>query len=224
MIPETTYLFSTVTLESGAFSTVTLEYLPCILTRPRVRFPYTLVFYSTVTLEFTIAWITEPVNAEKHFERSGSVVISCVDNHLARRELSRVPGCHISAGNDRFHAQVCIGNSVDREQVMQHIDGRDGKYTYLPHESLLFPQLLEPEPEVSEPISAQSCADLLSLGEQSLMINDWSAGLVGSYLYALLYARPITSFISFAHCDGMPVTRNVPINREELLAYLESTL
>lgn len=176
-----------------------------------------------LALGLDIAWITEPVNAEKHFDHAGSVVISCVDNHLARRELSRVAGCHISAGNDRFHSQVCIGNSVDREQVMQHIDGRDGMYVYLPHESLLFPQLLEPEPEESEPMPAQSCAELSSLGEQSLIINDWSAGLVGSYLYALLYSRPITSFISFAHCDGMPVTRNVLINREELLAYLESS-
>lgn len=175
-----------------------------------------------LALGLDIAWITEPVNAEKHFERSGSLVISCVDNHLARQEISRVPGCHISAGNDRFDCQVCIGNTVDREQAMQHIDGRDGKYNYLPHESLLFPQLLEPEPEVSEPMPAQSCAELSILGEQSLIINDWAANLVGSYLYALLYSRPITSFISFAHCDGMPVTRNIPINREELLAYLES--
>ncbi len=54
-----------------------------------------------------------------------------------------------------------------------------------------------------------------------MIINDWSASLVGSYLYALLYRRPITSFLSFVHCDGVPLTRNIPIEREELLAYLE---
>ena len=41
-----------------------------------------------LALGLDIAWITEPVNADKHFDRSGSLVISCVDNHLARRELS----------------------------------------------------------------------------------------------------------------------------------------
>jgi len=175
-----------------------------------------------LALGLDIAWITELVSADRHFDRSGSLVISCVDNHLARRELSRVPGCHISAGNDRFDSQVCIGNCMDRDEMRRHIDGREGKYAYLPHESLLFPQLLEPEPEISSPTPALSCADLTLLGEQSMLINDWSASLVGNYLYALLYRRPITSFLSFVHNDGMVVTRNIPIERDELLAYLEA--
>ena len=45
-----------------------------------------------LALGLDIAWITEPVNADRHFHSSGVVVMSCVDNHLARRELSRISG------------------------------------------------------------------------------------------------------------------------------------
>jgi PRTRC genetic system ThiF family protein len=169
------------------------------------------------------AWIAEPVDAQKHFDQHGTVVISCVDNHLARRELSCVSGsnCHISAGNDRWNGQVCIANCTDRELMLKHIDGRDGRYAYLPHESLLFPQLLEPEPlEDTEQQEPASCAALTAMGEQSLLINDWAACLVGSYLHALLHRRPITSFLSFVQCDGLPGVRSVPICREELEVYL----
>jgi PRTRC genetic system ThiF family protein len=178
-----------------------------------------------LALGLDAAWITEPVNADKHFDHSGSVVISCVDNHLARRELSRITGNHvfISAGNHEFSGQVCISNCGDREQVMQHLDGKDGAYAYLPHESLLFPQLLEPEAESETETAPVSCADALLRHSQSILINDWMSCLIGNYLYALLYRRPITSFLSFIHCDEMVSTRNILINREELLAYLKSS-
>ena len=81
MIPETTRLFSTVTLESGSFSTFTLEDLPCILTRTQTGFPYLPVFSSTVTLEFTIAAIDQPFDAERHVTRASvTLLIGAVDN------------------------------------------------------------------------------------------------------------------------------------------------
>ena len=149
------------------------------------------------------------------------MVISCVDNHLARRELSRVPGCALSAGNDRFSGQVCISNCADRDTLLRHLDGHDGQYAYLPHESLLFPALLEPEPEAAPQPEPASCAELAALGEQALVINDWIACIIGNYLYALLHRRPITSFLTFVQCDGMPSVRSLPICREELAAYLQ---
>ena len=36
-----------------------------------------------LALGLDIAWIAEPVNAEQHFDRYGSLVISCVDNHCS---------------------------------------------------------------------------------------------------------------------------------------------
>ena len=173
-----------------------------------------------LALGLDTAWITEPVSADQHFDRYGSLVISCVDNHHARIELSRVPGCHISCGNERFHGQVCIGGCTDRDLMLRHLDGHDGRYSYLPHESLLFPQLLEPEPDAVPQVEPVSCAALVALGEQSLLINDWVACVAGNYLYALLHRRPITSFLSFIDCEGMPSVKSVPIGRAELAAYL----
>jgi len=174
-----------------------------------------------LALGLDTAWITEPANAEKHFDRFGSLVISCVDNHVARKELSRVPGCHISCGNERYHGHVCIGSCTDRDLMLRHLDGRDGKYSHLPHESLLFPQLLEPEPDLVSPVEPASCAEAVAMGSQSLLVNDWIACAAGNYLYALLHRRPITSFLSFVDCEGMPSVRSVPICREELAVYLE---
>ncbi len=175
-----------------------------------------------MALGMDVVWITEAVDAKRHFEQYSSLVISCVDNHLARREISRVPGCHISAGNHAQAGQVCIGNCIDREQMLRSLDGRDGKYAYLPHESLLFPQLLEPEPDAEPQPETLSCAELTMLGDQSVVVNDWMACVVGQYVYALLHRQPITSFLTFVQCDGMPSVRSVPICAGELKFYLEA--
>jgi hypothetical protein len=47
------------------------------------------------------------------------------------------------------------------------------------------------------------------------------ACIIGNYLYALLHRRPITSFLTFVLCDGMPSVRSLPICRAELASYLQ---
>jgi len=169
-----------------------------------------------------IAAIDQAVDADRHFERSGNLIVGCVDNHLARRELARVRGAvWIDAGNHVDAGQVVIGNTGDRETALRHLDGHRGKTAYLPHAGLLFPALLEPELEVkpqSEP--ERSCAELVAAREQDLLINDWMAIIASQYLYKLLHRQPITSFVSYVSTDGMSV-RSVPICRDELLPYLQ---
>ncbi|NUQ05919.1 MAG: ThiF family adenylyltransferase [Anaerolineae bacterium] len=98
-------------------------------------------------LGLDIGWIAEPLDPERHADRFGSgLVISCVDNHEARRAVHRMKGVQISGGNHADSGQVCIGNVDDPDLMRRFIDGRDGKYPYLPKEGLLFPALLEPEP------------------------------------------------------------------------------
>ena len=173
-----------------------------------------------MALGLDVSWIVEPVNAEKHLDRySSQLVIGCVDNHLARRELHKAPGILIGAGNYRDGGQVVIGNTSDEEQMGRHLDGRDGKYAYLPKEGLLFPALLEPEAPAAEPQQPLSCAELVLRGEQDIAINDWMACVVGQYVAALLRRQPIRTFASFISLEGMSV-RSLPICREELAAYL----
>lgn len=173
-----------------------------------------------MVLGLDVAWCIEPFSAEKHGSRYGSqLVIGCVDNHLARGELHAAKGIVIGAGNYRDGGQVILGNVADAEMMRKHIDGKDGKYAYLPKEGLLFPSLLEPEAPTPEAQPALSCADLVRRGEQDVLVNDWVACVVGQYTAALLRRQPIRTFASFISLDGMSI-RSLPICREELLSYL----
>lgn len=177
-----------------------------------------------MALGLDMAWCVEPFIAEKHGDRYGSqLVIGCVDNHLARRELHQARGILIGAGNFRNGGQVVIGNTADPAIMQRHINGHEGKYAYLPKEGLLFPALLEPETPTSEPQPTLSCAELVLRGEQDCLVNDWMACAVGQYVYALLRRQPIRTFASFISLDGMSV-RSLPIHRDELTTYLQSTL
>lgn len=176
-----------------------------------------------MALGLDIAWSVAPFDAEKHGNRYGSqLVIGCVDNHLARRELHRAQGILIGAGNYRDGGQVVIGNVADLERMRRYIDGVDGKYAYLPKEGLLFPALLEPEASASDPQSDLSCAELVLRGAQDVLVNDWMACAVGQYVSALLRRQPIHTFASFISLDGMSV-RSLPICRDELEPYLLQT-
>jgi len=169
-------------------------------------------------LGLDIAWIPEPVDARRHFDRyGGNLVISCVDNHEARKALHPVSGILIGAGNETFSGQVSIGNADDPDLVKRFIDGRDGKYPYLPKEGLLFPALFEPEPPRSAP--PLSCGERVQEGSQHLLVNDWMSTVIGSYVYKLLHRLPIHAFLSFINSDDF-VVGHKPICRSELEVYL----
>lgn len=175
-----------------------------------------------LALGLDVSWIPEPVDAVRHFDRyGGNLVISCVDNHEARKEINRVNGCGVYAGNHTDSGQVCIGNVDDPDLMRKFINGRDGKYPYLPKEGLLFPELLQPEPPHPMLEPTASCAELVAEGSQHLLVNDMMATVVGQYVYKLLHRQPITSFVSYVSADGMSV-RSVPICHEELCVYLSN--
>ncbi len=171
-------------------------------------------------LGLEIAAIDQPLNVRQHIDHSGNLVIGCVDNHDARCELAKAEGIWLDAGNHFDSGQVCMGNTSDRENVLRYINGDKGKYRYLPSPALLFPQLLEPEPQ-PVPQPNLSCADLVARGEQHLLINDLVACVVAGYVYKLLHRLPVTTFLSYFSVDGLSV-RSLPICRDELLSYLQA--
>jgi PRTRC genetic system ThiF family protein len=191
-------------------------FTPADLGQPKAQ---VLMRRFNLALGLNMTAICEAVDAERHFERWGNLIVGCVDNHLARQELAKVSGAlWIDAGNHASSGQSVIGNTGDRDLVLRHLDGRDGKVGYLPHAGLLFPALLEPEVEpASQP--QQSCGELVAARAQELTINDWMAVVTAQYIYKLLHRQPITSFATFISSDGMSV-RSLPIGREELLSYL----
>ena len=175
-----------------------------------------------LALGLDVRWIPDAVDPVRHFERYGSnLVISCVDNHEARKAIHQINGVILGGGNHENSGQVCIGNCDDLEQMHRNLDGRDGKYAYLPKEGLLFPQLLQPEPVTEGPtvMTNVSCAELVMEGSQHLLVNDWMASVMGSYIYKLLHRQPITSFLTFLNADDF-VVQSKRISREELELYL----
>lgn len=175
-----------------------------------------------MALGLDIISIDQPVNADKHFERWGNLIIGAVDNHLARRELAKANSAiWVDTGNHFNAGQVVIGNTSDPETALRYIDGQNGRYAYLPNAGLLFPALLEPEPDAKpQPEPERSCAELVAAREQDLLVNDWMAVATAQYIYKLLHRQPISSFASYVSADSMSV-RSVPICRDELLPYLQ---
>jgi len=180
----------------------------------------TLAKRFNLALGLQIVAYAEPFDPEKHVTRYGSLVVGCVDNHLARIALSQVNGLWLDSGNDRFSGQVSLGSTSDKAQIMRCI--KQEHYTELPNAALLFPQLLEPEsvtPAVVTPVAAESCAERLETAEQGLLVNDQLGIIVGEYLYKLLNGLPIKTFLTYVDTESLSM-RSLPITAESLRAQL----
>lgn len=163
-----------------------------------------------------ITWHNEPFDVERHTARFGTLLCGAVDNHLARRELAKAQGIWIDAGNHFAAGQVILGNTSERQAVLNGFGEQTCRF--LPNAALLFPSLLEPEP--AAPPQPASCADLVERGDQHLLVNDTMGIIAGDYTYKLLTGQPITSFITYVDAASTFSARSVPITRDDLLAYL----
>lgn len=161
----------------------------------------------------------EPFDAEKHTSRYGTLVVGCVDNHLARIELSKARGIWLDCGNERTAGQVCVGNTSSPADVRRCI--KSGQFTHLPNAALLFPSLLEPAPDPEQnpaPVPTASCADLVEAGDQMLLVNDMVGIIAGEHIYKLLNRLPVLSFLTYVDTESLSM-RSVPITAENLKQY-----
>jgi len=175
-----------------------------------------------LTLGLQIHWTCEPVDHQKHIPQ-GSLVVGCVDNHLARAEIARAEKVvWLDCGNGYDFGQLVIGDSFDRDQVLDGIrEARQGRCHHLSHAGLLFPELLHPEPEDSQPPeTGVSCAELVERDEQHLYVNDFMGNIAAHYIYRLLNREPITTFMTQLNVKGFPQIDNSLITQAELERYL----
>lgn len=178
-----------------------------------------------------IQYMTEVFDHDKHLP-SGSILIDCTDNHLARREIVRgieaKGSTCISAGNGSTFGQVTIGSQGDKQKVeeaIQHMESddshlrlRDGIYHlcyHLPHFGLIYPELLKPEPPKPAMEPELSCGEMLALGEQHPMINENIALITAGYLFKILHRQPVTTFISILDIHNFQIESR-QINPAEL--------
>jgi PRTRC genetic system ThiF family protein len=171
-------------------------------------------------LGLEITWHNEPFDPHIHIERHATLICGAVDNHAARRAIAEADTLWIDAGNHHASGQVIVGNTGDAEQVMrafERLDDVDRPTIHtLPNAGLVFPSLLEPEPE-PEASPDLSCAELVEAGAQHLLINDLIATIAAQYAYKLLHRQRLASFVTFVDGEALSM-RSAPITRDGVLA------
>lgn len=176
----------------------------------------------TLAERITLAWgieteySCEVFDVEIHLRqsvrdyRSLTIIVGCVDNHRARRDIhnaidefkkygsSDAPSIWwIDAGNGRSSGQILIGSNTKRLKPEQYFTGTSICRS-LPAPSLVHPDLLEPETRVDiETNEALSCPDRIRLGEQSLNINQRVAVEIAEMLSAMFLTRSLKRFASY---------------------------
>lgn len=177
----------------------------------------------TLAKRITLAWglecgySNEAFDAEEHLKqgstdyRTLTVIVGCVDNHLARRDIhsavEKYQGYRsddaaniwwIDGGNGKASGQVLLGSMIKRIKPEQHFSG-SSICRSLPAPSLLHPDLLEKEKphSKSEMSDGQSCPDRIRLGEQSLNINQRVAVEMTEMLTAMFLTRSLKRFATY---------------------------
>lgn len=175
----------------------------------------------TLAKRITLAWglecgyANEAFDAEAHLKQSSgdyrtlTVIVGCVDNHLARRGihrgLERYQGYRsedaaniwwIDGGNGKFSGQVLIGSNTKRLKTEKLFVG-SSICRSLPAPSLVHPELLTDQGKETG-LSAQiSCPDRIRLGEQSLNINQRVAVEIGEMITAMFLTRNLRRFATY---------------------------
>lgn len=154
---------------------------------------------------------------ERHLKQSAgdyrqlTVVVACVDNHFARRELHRAveefQGYRVSeapniwwvdAGNGKFSGQVLIGSTTKQLNAEDHFVG-SSICRSLPAPTIVHPELLEDQEALTKVHvgTTVSCPERIRLGEQSLNINQRVAVEIAEILTAFLLTNSLRRFATY---------------------------
>ena len=150
----------------------------------------------------------EKFDAEQHLKSSNSdyrsltVIVGCVDNYRARREMHRALDefrsygessrvWWIDGGNGKTSGQVLLGSTTKALKPEQYFTGTS-ICRAIPSPSLQHPDLLQPEK--IEVKSDLSCPERMRLGEQCLNINQRVAVEMAEVLTEMLLTRSLKRF------------------------------
>lgn len=175
----------------------------------------------TLAKRITLAWglechyANEPFDAELHLKQSGSdyrsltILIGCVDNHLARLEMhsavEQLQGYRsddapniwwIDGGNGRYSGQVLLGSNTKQLKTAKLFVG-SSICRSLPAPSLVHPELLTDQEKETGPVAQLSCPERIRLGEQSLNVNQRVAVEIGEMLTAMFLTHNLRRFATY---------------------------
>jgi PRTRC genetic system ThiF family protein len=144
-----------------------------------------------------------------------TILVGCVDNHLARRELQEALKTHneqkygnsshprlwwIDGGNGRDTGQVLIGNRINEKEICESA-AMSPILSLLPAPSLQHPDLLRESENrnairraAKDPVN---CAERIRLGEQSLNINQRVAVEMSEMLSELFLTQTLKRFATY---------------------------
>ena len=115
------------------------------------------------------------------------IIISCVDNVAARRDIAttlQMGNWWLDAGNGYSSGQILIGNADGMAYLENSFDPETQEVTALPVPTLQLPALLAPPTqEERDPLD---CAEAVQDEEQSPVINQAMATLVLEFIHQLL--------------------------------------
>jgi PRTRC genetic system ThiF family protein len=174
-----------------------------------------------LALGLNIVAYAEAFDPDKHCGRYGTLLVGCVDNHLARTALCEPKhAILLDAGNSQSGGQVSLGTTSDPQDIRHCIQRK--RFQHLPNIALVFPQLLLPEePTPIQPATpAPSCAEQVETGEQDLLVNDAMGTILAHYLYRLLNHLPITTFLTVLDASDSFTARSTAITPENLQPYV----
>jgi PRTRC genetic system ThiF family protein len=115
------------------------------------------------------------------------IIIGCVDNAEARREIGKTLGYTnwwLDAGNGFSSGQVLLGNSKTAAELDSPFIEESGEVERLPIPTLQLPGLMAPP--TKEKRDTRDCAEAVAAEEQGPVINQAMATLVLEFVYRLL--------------------------------------
>jgi PRTRC genetic system ThiF family protein len=177
----------------------------------------------TISERITLAWgleigySNEKLDYEKHIKPNSNgfkeltILVGCVDNHLARREIHRsleessrynsnsAPEVWwIDGGNGKSSGQVLIGSATKKDAPENHFTSAT-ICRKLPAPSVIHPELLENQelPQIRVNTQRLSCPELIRIGEQSLNINQRVAVEIAEMLAEFLLTNSLRRFATY---------------------------
>jgi PRTRC genetic system ThiF family protein len=176
----------------------------------------------TLAKRITLAWglechyANDTFNAEVHLKQSASdyrsltILVGCVDNHLARQEMHRAveefqgyrpddaPNIWwVDGGNGKYSGQVLIGSTTKRIKPENHFVA-SSICRSLPAPSLVHPELLtDQEGRARQHTAPVSCPERIRLGEQSLNVNQRVAVEITEMLSSFLLTNSLRRFATY---------------------------
>lgn len=136
-----------------------------------------------------------------------NIVIGCVDNHSARREMKKYlennrDAYWIDSGNETKSGQAVLGHKSFRRQFPTNRDPTRNTNYALPNVIDLYPEISDPSQDEVEEVKS-SCAERAMIDTQNIFVNMTAAGHVLSFIRQIVMNESITSNVIEFNIKGV---------------------